>query len=115
MPPMPADQRRYERKALRVTFRVRGEQGEGTLELESSDLSAGGVFLVSDLLLEQGEALMLEVVLPPSNQPVVLPAKVVWVRRFPMSGETAGMGVEFVSLGDDARLALLRALESGTT
>ena len=50
---MSAEQRRFERKTLNVLFNARDAQGVGQLVFESADLSPGGTFLKSDLLLEQ--------------------------------------------------------------
>jgi len=108
---MASNQRRYERKALQVEFRGRDAQGAGVLHFTSADLSAGGTFLTSEVLLEQGELLSLELELPPATRTLKLQARVAWVRRFPAATEAAGMGVEFVSLGEDERGALVRYLE----
>ena len=54
------DKRRHARRTLSVEFRAGGTDGLGALELSGADLSAGGAFLVSDLLLEPGEMLSLE-------------------------------------------------------
>lgn len=106
---MSADQRRFERKSLNVTFHARDAQGVGQLVFESADLSAGGTFLKSDLLLEPGEVLSLE--FPVLNGRVVrAQARVAWVRRFPQPREAAGMGVEFVSMPDGDLEALQRFL-----
>jgi c-di-GMP-binding flagellar brake protein YcgR len=112
---MGADQRRFERKAVLVDFQARDAHGAGQLVFQSADLSAGGTFLKSDLLLEQGEALSLEFTLPSAKEgPRVVrtQARVAWVRRFPLNGEAAGMGVEFVSMDEADRHALLAHVRS---
>jgi uncharacterized protein (TIGR02266 family) len=102
--------RRHPRKPLQVEIRCRDEAGVGQLQLGSGDLSAGGAFVRSDLLLEQGERLWLEIALPGRERPVKAEARVAWVRRFPASGQEGGMGVEFLGMTEDDR----RALESFT-
>lgn len=109
---MSADQRRHERKALAVEFRAHDGRGAGQLVFVSADLSAGGTFLRSELLLEQGEALSLEFSLPDRPVSIRAHARVAWVRRFPQSGETAGMGVEFLGLDEADRQALRKYLTS---
>ena len=89
--------RRHTRKAVQVRFSCRDEDGEGELFFDSSDLSTGGTFLVSDLLFEQGDPLTLEFALP-GGAALRCEARVAWVRRFPGSGEQAGMGIEFRDL-----------------
>lgn len=99
-------QRRHERKAVAVQFQAREAHGVGQLVFTSADLSAGGTFLASDLLLEQGEPLSLEFTFPGEAAPLRAQARVAWVRRFPEAGEAAGMGVEFVTMRDEDRARL---------
>ena len=100
------DQRRFARKAILVEFHGREGGGAGSLVFESEDLSAGGTFLKSDLLLESGEPLALEFRVPGVPRLLRAQAKVAWVRRFPKEGEVAGMGVEFLAMGEDDRAVL---------
>lgn len=102
---MSADQRRYERKTLAVQFHARDAQGVGQLVFESADLSSGGTFLKSDLLLEPGEALSLEFAVL-QGRVIRAQARVAWVRRFPQPREVAGMGVEFTAMPESDREAL---------
>jgi hypothetical protein len=100
------NKRRHARRTLAVEFRAGGMDGLGSLELSGADLSAGGAFLVSDLLLEPGESLSLEFEIAGRAGPVQAQARVAWVRRFPGPEQPAGMGIEFVRLGKDEREAL---------
>jgi len=99
------DKRRHLRRTLSVEFRAGGMDGLGALELSGADLSAGGAFLVSDLLLEPGEMLSLEFEIA-GRGPVQAQARVAWARRFPGPEQPSGMGIEFVRLGRDERAAL---------
>ena len=90
-----------------MDFAARDGHGAGLLIFTSADVSAGGAFLKSDLLLEQGEPLSLEFHLEGRMSPIRAQARVVWVRRFPEGSEPAGMGVEFVNINEDDRGALL--------
>ena len=100
------EKRRHIRRTLSVEFRAGGTDGMGALQLSGADLSAGGAFLVSDLLLEPGESLSLEFQIPGRPAPVQAHARVAWVRRFPGPEEPAGMGIEFARLGKEDRAAL---------
>lgn len=106
------EQRRHTRHSIAVTFRARSTPGTGQLLFTSADLSAGGTFLASDLLLEAGEALALELFLPGQAAPVRARARVAWVRAFPGAHEAAGIGVEFLSMEahDRARLEALLSM-----
>jgi hypothetical protein len=55
-----AEQRRHARRAVSVEFHGKDAGGEGELTLVGADLSPGGTFLRSDVLLEPGETLTLE-------------------------------------------------------
>lgn len=94
---------------MEARFSARDANGAGTLTFVSQDVSTGGAFLKSDLLLEQGEALSLEFAVPDEG-PVHAQARVAWVRRFPEAGQSAGMGVEFIGISDADRAAILRWL-----
>lgn len=108
---MSSDQRRFERKSLSVQFHAKDAQGVGQLVFESADLSTGGTFLKSELLLEAGEALALEFAVL-QGRVIRAQARVAWVRRFPQAREVAGMGVEFVSMPQEDRDALLLYLKA---
>ncbi len=94
---------------MEARFSARDSSGAGTLTFTSADVSSGGAFLKSDLLLEQGEPLSLHFEVP-GGGPVTAQARVAWVRRFPQAGQVAGMGVEFLSLKDTERAAIVRWL-----
>ena len=89
-----------------MEFRAGGTDGLGALELSGADLSAGGAFLVSDLLLEPGEMLSLEFQIAGRPAPALAQVRVAWVRRFPGPEQPSGMGIEFVRLGREERAAL---------
>jgi uncharacterized protein (TIGR02266 family) len=103
---MGEEQRRYARKTLQVDFRGRDAQGAGLLLFEAADLSPGGTFLKSDLLLEDGEPLSVEFRVPGVPRLMRAQARVAWVRRFPKPGEPAGMGVEFLAMTEEDRAVL---------
>ncbi len=102
--------RRHPRQSLLVDFKGRDASGIGQLWLEGSDLSAGGAFLKSDLLLEHGEKLALEFRVPGVPRLMRAQARVAWVRRFPKDEEPSGMGVEFMSMSDEDRGVLTQYL-----
>jgi Tfp pilus assembly protein PilZ len=112
---MKAERRRFLRREVRVDFNSRSSEGSGHLLFEGADLSAGGAFLTSDLLLEPGESIFLEFRLPRSPGMIRVQARVAWVRRFPRPEETAGMGIEFLAISEKDRRRLIRFLGSLTT
>jgi PilZ domain len=87
---------------LQARFSARDAMGAGTLTFTSEDVSPGGAFLRSELLLEPGEMLALSFDVP-GVRAVDTQARVAWVRRFPERGQPSGMGVEFLSMGTDDR------------
>jgi uncharacterized protein (TIGR02266 family) len=106
------DLRRFSRKAIHLDFRGESAEGIGHLLFEGADLSAGGTFLKSDLLLEQGESLALEFRLPRLSKVIRAQARVAWVRRFPKNHEVPGMGIEFSAMADDDRSVIAQYLDS---
>jgi hypothetical protein len=102
---MRRDERRDPRRTVKAEFHTRDGHGAGTLVFEASDVSAGGAFLRSDLLLEKGELLTLEIFVADGGL-LEIRARVAWVRRFPKEDEHPGMGIEFL-LRDGAERALL--------
>jgi len=108
-----AEQRRHIRRAVSVEFRGKDAVGEGELTLVGADLSAGGTFLRSDVLLEPGETLALEFHPPGASSPLSAQARVAWVRRFPDAGAPAGMGIEFLAMPEADRRLLDQALRAG--
>lgn len=106
---MGADQRKESRIAVEARFSARDVSGAGILTFVSEDLSLSGAFLKSELLLEQGETLAIQFEVPGAG-PIHTPARVVWVRRFPQGDQTAGMGVEFLALEEQARRTLTQWL-----
>lgn len=105
-----ADQRKHARRAVSVEFRGKDAGGEGELTLVGADLSAGGTFLRSDVLLEPGETLALEFHLPGAAASLSAQARVAWVRRFPDAEAPPGMGIEFLAMKDTDRRLLEAAL-----
>ncbi len=103
---MKAEQRKHLRRSVQVEFRARDQNGVGHLSFDSRDVSPGGAFLRSDLLLEEGEALDLEFHLPEARRPIRAKCLVAWVRRFPGDGAESGMGIHFTELAPEDRRAL---------
>lgn len=110
---MGEEQRKFPRQTLPVDFRARNASGAGQLLFEGVDLSAGGSFLRSELLLEQGETLVVEFRVPGVPRLMKAQARVAWVRRFPKEEEPAGMGIEFLAMGDEDRELLNQYLGGG--
>ena len=109
------DQRKHARRGVELTIKVStvdGPKVAGSITFESSDLSEGGAFLRSDLLLEEGELLNVEIPLSASRN-VRATARVVRTSRDSPTG--AGMGIEFVRLADSDRKLLLLSLMALST
>ncbi len=106
------EKRRADRRKVRVNYRATDAEGMADMHFESSDLSPGGTFLLSDVLLEIGESLELTFVPPGADQSVRVTARVAWVKRFPIEGEPAGMGMQFLSMSEADREALTGALSN---
>lgn len=98
-----AERRRSRRQALACPAIVRA--GDLTLAGEVSDLSAGGVFIASKLLIEIGERGVLEA----GGDAIAI--EVVWLRGC-ADGQGPGMGLAFVD-DPQARERFHRRLAGG--
>jgi uncharacterized protein (TIGR02266 family) len=100
------EHRRASRKSLTVEFHAQDAEGAGELLFEGIDLSVGGAFIRSELLLEQDETLSVEFRVPGVNRLMRAEARVAWVRRFPEPGQEPGMGVQFLNMSEADRRVL---------
>ena len=100
--------RRHERRAVAAEIRVHDarDTSVGEISFDALDLSAGGAFLKSDLLLGEGEQLDVSFHLPGREAAMTTRARVVWTARRPEMRGAAGMGIEFTSLEPADRDAL---------
>ncbi len=107
-----SSKRKHARRPISVDVRAAptGDRA-GQLVFESIDVSIGGAFLRSDLLLELGDQLEVEIPLP-AQAAVRALGRVVWVTRDPRIKGNAGMGIEFVDMAEDDRERLASFLSS---
>ena len=79
----PEGQRRFVRRPVEVTFRLRDshDPGHGELLFDAVDISQGGAFLQSDLLLEVGEEMEVVFRLSSSKRTITAMARVAWATR----------------------------------
>lgn len=96
-----AEKRLSERKHIKVQITVHDGEGFGDLYFETHDVSTGGIFITSDILLDVGEKLHLEFQLPDSSKPVVAEGtvvRVIRVPRLPSKDFKPGMGIKFTKI-----------------
>lgn len=107
----PESKRKHQRRAVSVDVTA-AQTGEVTGELvfESVDVSMGGAFLRSDLLLELGDQLEMAIPLPHDPEPIRALGRIVWVTRDPDVKGNAGMGIEFVDISETDRARLAKFL-----
>ena len=105
--------RRYTRVPCRVTVSVTESESDGFLLFATANLSMGGTFLESDLLLEVGSLVRLAFRLPNSKNPTVVEGVVVRVADEDSLGRSQpGMGLEFTRMDGISRRALEDYLKS---
>jgi hypothetical protein len=108
--------RKHARSSLEVPVTVSDATNkvDGILHFDTQDVSVGGAFIRSDLLFEIGEELALAFLLP-SGHTIKARGKVVRVARDTGDdGTAAGMGIQFVSLSDQDRDAILALVTRGS-
>lgn len=103
--------REHHRKAVTVEVRITqlGTESLGELLFETADLSVGGAFLRSELLLERGEEVNVAMEVPGVDGPIIAMATVVWTTRAD-DARGAGMGLQFHLLDERDRFELQRYL-----
>ncbi len=105
-----SEKRLSERKHIKVQITVHDGEGFGDLYFETQDVSTGGIFITSDILLDVGEKLHLEFQLPDSsNKPVEAEGTVVRVIRVPrLPGKDfkPGMGIKFTKISPEDKKRL---------
>ena len=97
---------------VKVVVRAAGNTIAAGIRLDARNLSEGGLFLCSDMLLEVGEDLILEIP-HPDGTTTQTHGRVAWVTRGEGAPGSAGMGIEFARLSPTDRRTLadrLRAL-----
>ena len=86
---------------VRVRDAIAGRPAE--ILFDAVDLSQGGAFLRSDLLLEVGEEIEITFAIPGAVRPIRARARVAWATRAASAKGGAGMGLEFLNLGASDR------------
>jgi Tfp pilus assembly protein PilZ len=93
-----------------VQYKVINQTDEAVTALEqkkvqmvgrSKDFSAQGLFLVSDRVLEKGDILKVEVVLPNEHKPMRTFSEVVWLSDEGLPEGKHGAGICFMALRDE--------------
>jgi uncharacterized protein (TIGR02266 family) len=110
----PAAMRRHHRRSVEVSFRVRdaGDPSQGDILFDTVDLSQGGAFLRSDLLLEVGEIVDVTFGLPGEIRPIRARARVAWATRKQPNKGGPGMGLQFIELAEKDREAIAAFVRS---
>ena len=104
------DSRSHSRPMLHVPVVAGDPAGRlaSAIAFDTAEVSSGGAFLPSELLLEVGERLSLTFTLPDGRQ-VRAQGRVVRASRG-NADEPSGIGVEFVEIAPDDRAAIERLL-----
>jgi PilZ domain len=77
------------------------EEKKSILVGNSKDVSAEGMFLVSERLLEKGDILKIEVTLPDEHKPIRAFSEVIWVSDQDLGENKHGAGIFFMALRDE--------------
>jgi uncharacterized protein (TIGR02266 family) len=95
-----AKDRRHVRRPVRVSVRVsdNADPTHGEIVFDALDLSQGGAFLESELLLEVGDELEITFAIPGELRRIRAHAKVAWATRSSGAKRKPGMGLQFTDL-----------------
>jgi type IV pilus assembly protein PilZ len=111
------DTRRHARHQLEAEIEVGDGHLGGELVFDSHNVSRGGLFLKSDLLLEVGDTVWVSFILPSTAVAIRTRGRVVWVNRNPDENDPTdrpGMGIQFLDLTEIEETALTAYLEEPT-
>ena len=97
MKPKTKDRRRYARVPLRVFVRLKTDKG--IQHYYSKNISAGGIFLLSETPLSEETEVELDMDLPGLSAPVRARGEVVWINR----QKPKGFAVKFVEISSVSR------------
>ncbi len=100
---------------LNTKLQVKFVFAEGFFELETSDLSMGGVFIATDHLVPVGEEVRLVLHIPGDKPVIKALGKVVRVVEEDAPGQPAGLGVRFLELGPDGEKCIRKYLGEQVT
>ncbi len=102
------ERRRFPRLSSPVYYRIAKSQ---SLRQRVSNISLGGVRIYSDLRIDVGEQVELELHFP-NGFSSKGKARVVWIKELPpASGTNYDVGLEFIELPQDAIRELIEALK----
>lgn len=106
--------RRFARYPLCVEFKLRDSSDpvHGEILFDTINVSAGGAFLRSDLLMDVGGEVDVTFSVPGEPEPMTTTAIVVWVTRGSAGRAEAGMGIEFTGLTDATRAVIDKLIET---
>lgn len=107
------ERRRFARVEARL--QVQFVYADGFFELETDDLSLGGLFIATEQLLPQGERLRLVLHVPGERPAIKAVAEVVRRVERPAAGRPRGIGVRFIELDAEERRVLLDYLQQRVT
>lgn len=105
------DSRRGLRVPVRVTVILRETTFDGSLYFVSTNVSSMGIFLESDMLLQEGVIVHLRFLLPEELDPIRAVAKVVRVEDRRVPGVVPGLGLEFLELDAAGRDQIRRYVD----
>ena len=100
--------RRYNRYPLSVEFKLSDSEDpvHGEILFDTVNVSAGGAFLRSDLLMDIGAKVDVTFTVPGQSGSFVTTAVVAWVTRGKSGRREAGMGIEFTGLDEKAKAVI---------
>src|SRR5688500_18593823 len=109
------ENRKDTRVPLAAKVQIKTEGLEKFIEKFSGNISRGGIFIKTPTPLPIGKEIAFSVVGSSGMQLIEAQGKVTWIRKVadPVSGEPAGMGIQFTNLGPGSEKVLEQILQAG--
>lgn len=88
--------RQFLRARLQGTLTVHDREGD--FSFQAADISQGGAFIASPILLEEGDLVRVSFQLPDADHPISVQARVARGCKASGDPDQSGMGLEFIDL-----------------
>lgn len=110
------DKRQYKRKKITINVDYDISREQKWLDSTASDISAGGMCLVSRKPMKVDSSMKLKFIIPDSDTPIFVSGKVVWNEKFlkKNNDEYFYNGVEFTRIESNDRALINKYVESTT-
>jgi len=110
------EKRKFQRKRITIDVECDISKSQKWLDSTASDISVGGMCLVTKHEVGVGTQLTIKFILPETEHTVTVQSKIVWVEKFLKKNQDVGYynGIQFQNISRDDRDLIDKYVESTT-